>query len=411
MNVPAWLDCRQAVEVARTCGTPTFLYALSQLRAYYSLLAESMTRACDRPVDVFYAIKANANPRVIEALDEVGAYFEASTPGELDRLLALGITPNRIHFSGHVSAPVKERLSSGRFLVSAAHRWQLSQLLGLSQPYLGVRLGHPDGISQHYPLRMAHRASPEGKPLGMRLEDIWSLLTDEPTIKKRLSFVHQHVGGRMGRPQLGAFQDSVRRIVGLANELRRAGCPMALVNLGGGMDCAGTVQEHKDLCQLYAKAVAQGVRDLDPEIQRIAIEPGRMVVAAAGVLLARIVGLEAGTGDRPMALFLDTGYCMLSEGMRYGWSYAVVNCSAGARKAPIQMCSVYGEIAEPRDCFAVAHPVVAPHVGDVVAILQAGAYGYSEHACFHLRPSPQECFVADAAATYSRRTPTKDALL
>lgn len=384
--------------IADAVGTPTYVYSEAIVERQIGRLRDLVDGL---PVDLLYAMKANASPALLALVRDAGLGVDAVSPGELALALRLGFARDRVLFSANMmSDDEMEAAHAAGVLLNVG---ELSRLDAYGAAHPGadvcVRLNPGVGAGHH-----AHVVTAGDRTkFGIALDRIGDVLDVAARRGLRIVGLHQHIGSGILDPAL--FAPSLDALLGAADRFP----DLAFVNVGGGLG----VPYHPDEAEIDADAfrAVVGARlsafaARRPGV-RLRLEPGRFLVAQAGVLLARVTVVKAGarhfTGT-------DSGMNHLARPTVYGAYHGVANVTR-PDAAPVTT-TVTGNICETGDVFAEARDVPEPHVGDVLALLDAGAYGMAMASTYNLRPLPAEVLVR-ASGTWEtvRRRITPEALV
>jgi diaminopimelate decarboxylase len=353
---------------ARAC----WVYDLDQVAA-----RAARFRAAFAPlgVKVGYALKANALPALLRRLCEAGLAAEAGSLGELHAAALAGFGPADRVLNGNGRTPEEARFAAreGVHSVNADHIEELDLLQAAAAAAgssIRVALRVNPGIHTHGHAYVAtgHDEAKFGVAPAEAL-DAWAARSRWPAL--RVDGVHLHVGSQLLDPApLERAADTARE---LAAESARRGAPLGLVNLGGGfgVDYSGTAAEFP--LETYASRVASRMASLGVEW---VMEPGRWMVASAGVLLAEVLWVKRrgnGNGGARRFVVLAAGMNDLIRPALYGARHRVlpVRPRAGAESP----ATVVGPVCESADVFEREAMLPPLERGDVVALLDAGAYG------------------------------------
>jgi diaminopimelate decarboxylase len=382
---------RDAEEIARTSGTPTYAHDLVRVQEQALALRAALSGAGLRGV-VRLALKAQREPTLLAFLREhvpwVG--MDVCSPGEIGWALAQGWAPSEISYTGtNVSDRDLERVLASGVHVNVDLLSQLDRF-GRSAPgsQVGLRVNPGVGATAgggHASLYAGERPT----KFGILPERLGHAVETAGRHRLTIDTVHAHVGDGYLTPGLPVFDETVRRLAQVVVALRDAGHPVAEVNTGGGLgvpDAPG--DEPLDLAA-WAAVLA---RHLGPLDVLVGTEPGDFLVKECAVHLAEVVTVE----DRGGATFvgLDTGWNVMGEHFVYGANLPLVLCRA-ADAEPAARVTVSGNINEGDDVFGEDVPLPKVHEGDIVAALNVGSYNGSMTSAHCLREPAGTVFFED----------------
>jgi bifunctional diaminopimelate decarboxylase / aspartate kinase len=372
--VPWWASRRDALMSTLDEGSPRYVYAIDQVRAAAQRLLG--IGAVDR---WFYAMKANWHPDILRALVDEGFGIECVSVPELDAVRAAipSLAADRILFTPNF-APRKEyaeALRRGvRMTVDNLHPLQHwpevfaghEILLRLD---LGYGRGHHDKVV----------TGGSGSKFGLPLADVpqFRALAREHGV--RIVGIHAHLGS--GVLDADHFRETYAELASLADQFPDC----ARLNIGGGLGVPSRPDEHPLDLQALANLLAE-VRALYPQY-RVWMEPGRYLVADAGVLLARVTQIKR-KGETTY-VGIDAGMNSLIRPALYEAWHDIVNLTR-LGETPDTVCQIVGPICESSDFLGTNRRLVEPREGDVLLIAQGGAYGAAMASRYNLRePAPE----------------------
>ncbi len=384
-------------DVAARFGTPCYVYSRAaierQWRAFDTAFGQRAHLVC-------YATKANSTLAVLQVLARLGSGFDIVSVGELERVIAAGGDPARTVFSG-VGKRVDEmrralEVSIRCFNVeSEAELHQLNVVAGAmgkiapvalrvnpdvdpgTHPYISTGLRENKfGIAAEEALKLYHQAN--------RLPHL------------RITGVACHVGSQI--VTLAPFQDMAARMADLVREIKRAGLVVDHVDLGGGLGIQHDMEQPPQQAA-YVQALMDAFAGTDAELH---IEPGRAIVANAGVLLTRVEYLKQ-NGAKNFAVVDAAMNDLLRPALYRSW-HGIVPVQAGS-KAVEQRYDVVGPVCESADFLGLDRSL-AIAAGDLLAVTSAGAYGATMASNYNARPRPAEILVTGAVAHEIRRRET-----
>lgn len=373
--VPWWATRREELLKVLDGDSPKFVLAIDQVRhAARSLLAAMP--AVDR---WFYAMKANANPAALFALSEEGFGLECVSAAELDAVdSALPDLPiDRLLFTPNF-APRREyerALDMGvRVTIDNLHPLQHWPEMFRGQEIM-LRLDPGHGRGHHDKVVTGGAAS----KFGLALADVPEFKRLAREIGMRITGIHAHLGS--GILDTVHFHDTFAELASLAEQFPDC----ARVNIGGGLGVPSRPDEHPLDLEAVGQALAQ-VKALYPQF-RLWMEPGRFLVADAGVLLTTVTQVKR-KGDY-LYVGVDTGMNSLIRPALYDAWHQIVNLTRIGQPADA-VCEIVGPICETGDILGTHRRMPTPHEGDVLLIAQTGAYGTVMSSRYNLRePAPE----------------------
>ncbi|MDX1540636.1 MAG: diaminopimelate decarboxylase [Geminicoccaceae bacterium] len=372
-------------EIARSAGTPCWVYSSATMRerlgAFQSAFRGTRSTVC-------YAVKANGNLAVIRTLADQGAGADIVSAGELQRALAAGVPPERIVFSGvgKSAAEMAEALDAGigQFNVESVPELQaLSEVAASRRTRAPVALRiNPDVAADTHDKISTGRRQDKFGIAHDRAREAFELAAGLAGIE--VVGLHLHIGSQI--LSLAPFEAAYQRGLELVQTLRACGIPIRRLDLGGGFGVPYRGDAVLDL-EGYAALVRRLTAGLDLEL---VFEPGRFLVAEAGVLLARVLYVKE-EASRPVVV-LDAGMNNLIRPALYdAWHEILpVRQPDGPSTQPVD---VVGPVCETSDIFARERHLAPLAAGDLVAFLGAGAYGAVMASDYNSRPWAAEVLV------------------
>ncbi len=407
-RVSDW-DAERLSALADAHDTPLYVQDLDRVRENCERLL-----AAFRDADVRYAVKAHTGRAVLETVRGVGFDAECASAGEVDRALAAGFGGDRLHYTA-VNPPAKDL----DYVVDVAG----------SEPGLTVTVGAVDTLDRlaerGYDGRVCLRVNPgvgAGHHEKVRTgaaakfgvpDDRAAAVAREASGRFDVVGIHAHAGSGIDPDQLDAHRELVSRMGDLARSLvnpRIDGedtpdpIDLEYVDVGGGF---GVPYREEDPA-LDLPAVADATRGALGDVPgaTLAIEPGRYVVADAGVLLTRVNTVKP-TPDGTV-VGVDAGMTDLLRPAMYDAYHPIRNLGGGddrepPAERPVTPVTVAGPICETGDTLCRDRPLARPARGDRLAVGIAGAYGYEMTSQYNSRPRPAEVALSDGDARVARR--------
>jgi diaminopimelate decarboxylase len=391
-----------ALELAKKYGTPLYVIDEMRVRDNYQRVHQAFSQEY-ADFQIFYAAKANTNLAVMRILEQEGSGIDAVSPGEIYTALLAGFQPDRILFTGNnvTTQELKYALDAGVRMME-----RLAELPGAEGTKISFRVnpmvgaGHHDhcitggelskfGIMEHEAVEVYQKAQDLGfKPVG----------------------IHTHIGSGILDPE--PFKLAVEVLMDVAGRVHKdAGVIFEFIDFGGGLGIPYTPEEPVlDIKQFASEIVALYMNKLqehDIDNPTMCIEPGRYIVGDAAYLLARVNTVKQ---SYRKFVGVDAGFNTLLRPTMYG-SYHHILVADKPEAAPTQNIDVAGNVCESGDLFARDRPLPEIKEGDVLSIMNAGAYAFSMGSQYNSRPLPAEVIVREGKTDVIRERETYADLL
>ncbi|MBI4887364.1 MAG: diaminopimelate decarboxylase [Acidobacteria bacterium] len=383
--------------------TPVYIYSARAIRDAYRAIDAAFV---SHPHAIHYALKANSTLAIVRLLRSLGSRVDANSGGEIDVALRAGHAPAEIVFTGvgKTRAELERAIALGVGAINAESAGELDRIAALAsaqgrEARVALRVNPDIDAGSHPNISTGLRINKFGVPL-QDARAIYRARRGRPGL--RAVGVHVHIGSQI--TTVDPLRRAARIVATLALELRDDGIALEHVDVGGGLGIAYDGQPIIGPAE-YAGAVI-------PEIQRagvpLLLEPGRAVVGRAGALVARVVDTKQYPDGRRFAV-LDAGMGELLRPALYGSYHEIVPIRP--RLLPASAWDVVGPICESSDVFARERLLPPLEVDDLVAILDAGAYGAVMASNYNRHLLPPEVLVEDGRFTVIRRRQTMDDVL
>jgi diaminopimelate decarboxylase len=404
----AYLDGRLCVdglpldEVVADAGTPAYVYALDAVAAAYRRVAAAFAPIGGR---VLYAVKANSNLAVLATLARRGAGFDVVSGGELLRVLRAGGDPAATVFASVGKTEEELALAVGHGVtvhVESADELAALQAVasGLGRPArFAIRVNPDVEVDTHASIQTGHDEAKFGVPVAVAHELLArSAHGGLPGLHP--VGVHVHVGSQLPDPV--GMAAGARVGLEVLEAGRAAGLALDWLDVGGGLpvDYAGGSSPGPEPFAAALRPVVAG------KGVRLGIEPGRALVARAGALVARVLYRKHRSAGR--MLVVDTGMHHLLRPALYQAVHRILPVVPAVPTGPTE---VVGPICESTDVLAAAADLPDLRPGDLVAIMDAGAYGMTMASNYNSQPRPAELVVEGGNARVARRRETWGELL
>jgi len=393
--------------IAREVGTPAYVYSLATLKRHFQVFDQAFAKV---PHIVCFSVKANSNLALLRAFAKQGSGFDIVSGGELFRALKAGGDPKKIVFSGvgKKKDEIEYALNTGILMFNVESDEELSALdeiaggIGKKAP-ISLRV-NPDVDPQTHPyISTGMKKAKFGVDIKKSLE----------TYKKAVALknidvvgVDCHIGSQL--TSLTPFVDALAKVREyldrvLAGELKKEGAQIRYLDLGGGLGI-NYHDETPPLPEDYAKAIIRGLEGLDV---MLILEPGRVIVGNAGLLLTEVQYLKE--TDTKRFVIVDGGMNDLIRPALYG-SYQAIQPVVETQAEKV-VADVVGPICESGDFFAKDREIGRPRRGDLLAVMSAGAYGFTMASNYNSHPKPPEVLVDGDKYYVVRKRETFDDLI
>jgi diaminopimelate decarboxylase len=393
--------------IAREVGTPAYIYSLATLKRHYKVFDQAFVKV---PHIVCFSVKANSNLALLRTFAKEGSGFDIVSGGELFRALKAGGDPKKIVFSGvgKKRQEIEYALNTGILMFNVESEQELIVLdeiaaaAGKKAP-ISLRV-NPDVDPQTHPyISTGMKKAKFGVDIKKSLE----------TYKKAVTLanidvvgVDCHIGSQL--TSVTPFVDALAKVREyldrvLAGEMKKEGGEIRYLDLGGGLGI-NYHDETPPLPEEYANAIVQGLEGLNVTL---ILEPGRVIVGNAGILLTEVQYIKE--TETKTFVIVDGGMNDLIRPALYG-SYQAIQ-PVMKNNAETIVADVVGPICESGDFFAKDREITRPKRGDLLAVMSAGAYGFTMASNYNSHPKPPEVLVDGDKYYVVRRRETLDDLI
>lgn len=365
-------------------GTPAYVYSRATLTRHFRVMTEALG---NHPHLICYAVKANANLAVLNVLARLGSGFDIVSGGELARVLQAGGDPAKVVFSGvgKRTAELEHALSVGIRCFNVESIAELERLDRIARAHgvaapVSLRV-NPDVDAQTHPYIATGLKDNKFGIAIAEAEAAYARAAESPGI--RVVGVDCHIGSQLTKT--APFVDALDRVLQLVDRLAEQGIALQHLDVGGGLGIRYRDETPPDPAE-YAAALRErlGGRTLE-----LILEPGRVLVGNAGILLTRVEYLKT-QSERQFAI-VDAGMTdLLRPALYQAWQEIVT-----VREHPDRPEAVYdvvGPVCETADFLGKARPLRIAE-GDLLAVRSAGAYGFVMASQYNARPRPPELLV------------------
>ena len=393
--------------IAEAVGTPVYVYSSATLARHFTVLRDALVQAGLREPLIAFAVKANSNVAVLRTLAGLGAGADVVSEGEIRRALAAGVPPERIVFSGvgKTEAEIAFALETGVAEINVESEPELKLI-----DAVGQRLGRRAAVAIRVNPDVeagGHAKIATGKAenkFGVSFAEAERLYANASNMAgvKALG-VACHIGSQI--TDLAPMEAAFRKMRGLVERLRAEGLSVERLDLGGGLGVPYFNQPEPPGPQAYAAMIARVMEGLDVQF---AFEPGRVIAANAGVLVARVEHIHERPEGRRF-LVLDAAMNDLVRPAMYDAYHDIRPLKP--RPGPPVTYDVVGPVCETGDTFTRDRPLPPLEPGDLVAFMSAGAYGAAMASEYNSRPLVPEVLVKGEQWAVVRPRPTYEEML
>ena len=391
--------------LAEEIGTPFYCYSTATLERHYKVMQEAF-KGTDHMI--CYAVKANSNQAVIRTMAELGAGMDVVSEGELRRALQAGVPARKIVFSG-VGKTAREMalaLKEGIACFNVESEPEL-ELLSEVAKRVGQRASvsirvNPDVDARTHAKISTGKAENKFGISYKRASDVYARAADLPAID--VVGIDMHIGSQI--TELEPFEQAFRLMADLATQLKAEGHNIRHLDLGGGLGVPyrGTndVPPHPDE---YAAMVKRTLGHLN---LKYVLEPGRMIVGNAGILVSRVIYVK--DGDEKHFVIQDAAMNDLIRPTLYDAYHEIIPVEEAVTNSTM-LADVVGPVCETGDYLAKGRKLPKLEAGDLLATMTAGAYGAVQAGSYNTRPLVPEVLVKDGKWALIRPRQTYEELI
>lgn len=371
------------VEKFKAIQTPFYYYDVELLKETLSIVT---TEAGKYGYHVHYAVKANANPRILSVISEFGLGADCVSGGEIKAALEAGFPANKIVYAGVGKADWEINLGLDNdifcFNVESAAELQIINELAIAKnkiASIALRINPEVDAHTHAKITTGMK---ENK-FGINLSQLGHVLSEIGSLKNiKLIGIHCHIGSQI--TDISAFRGLVIRVNEIQEEFEARGIQIPNLNFGGGL---GIDYYHPNHLPIPAFdnyfAVFKKLLQLRPG-QQVHFEPGRSVVANCGTLISKVLYVKE--GETKKFAILDAGFTELIRPAMYEAYHRIENISSDEE---VEIYDVVGPICESSDVFGKDIELNKAHRGDLIALRSAGAYGEVMASQYNCRQLPK----------------------
>jgi diaminopimelate decarboxylase len=375
-------------DLAAAVGTPFYCYSTATLERHYRVFSEAFA---GEKILICYALNANSNQSVLRTLAKLGAGADVVSGGELNRALAAGIPSQKIVFSGvgKTEAELRAALASDILCINIESEPELELLSRLAveagrTARISVRVNPDVDAGTHAKISTGKSENKFGIPL-IHARAVYARAARMPGIA--ITGADMHIGSQI--IDLARMETAFRILADFVQTLRADGHDISHIDFGGGLGIPYYMdREAPPAPDAYAAMVNRVTHNLGCTLM---FEPGRMIVGNAGILVARVIYVKRGEGKN--FVIIDAAMNDLIRPTLYEAHHDILPVKQAAAGAPTMVADVVGPVCETGDYLALDRTLVEPKVGDLLAIMTAGAYGAVQSGTYNTRALVAEVLV------------------
>ena len=392
--------------LAAEVGTPFYCYSTATLERHYRVFAGAFA---DVDALVCYAMKANSNQAVLKTFAKLGAGMDVVSEGELRRARAAGVPASKITFSGvgKTAREISYALDENIHCFNVESEPELERLSALASARgatasIAIRVNPDVDAKTHAKISTGKSENKFGVPIS-RAREVYARAAARPGI--HVSGVDMHIGSQI--TDLAPFDDAFTLLAEFVTLLRSDGHVIDHLDLGGGLGVPyrddNEPPPHPDA---YAAIIKNRTRHLDA---KLVLEPGRLLVANAGILVTEVIYVKEGEGKT--FVIVDAAMNDLIRPTLYEAYHAVWPVREPGPATPRMIADIVGPVCESGDYLALNRDLPVLRTGDLVAIMSAGAYGAVQAGTYNTRPLVPEVLVRNNTHAIIRPRPTYEEMI
>lgn len=401
-NSQLFFDNISVHDIAVQFGTPTYAYSAQKILDNYKSYVNAFKKFSPT---ICYAVKACSNINILRLLSAAGSGFDCVSEGEHRRVRIADQNNDQIVVSGvgKTNSEIDYYLKNNTKHINAEsveeiHRINQIALSNNIKAKIGIRINPDVKSNTHDKITTGTKENKFGIHFDDLEQSMESILLLKNIVVESISF---HIGSQI--TELDDYKHSYKKMSNIIYQLLNKGLPLKNINIGGGVGIS--YQDQKTIClenmaKLYQETLSQ-------YNLKLIIEPGRSLVGNAGILISRIIGIKNSKVAKPF-IFIDAGMNDLLRPAIYGSYHKIV--PEKIKHCAKTLFRVAGPICESSDIFENNYLSETPEEGDIVAILDAGAYCFSMSSNYNSRTLPCEVMILNGEMRLIRQRQTLEDL-
>ena len=374
-------------DLAARLGTPLYIYSARTLRRHYRVLSEAF-KGTDSLI--CFAMKALSNLSILKLFGDLGAGFDIVSVGELMRCIRAGADPGKIVFSGvgKTDEEIEAALKAKILMINVESRPELHRVSAVARRInmpapVSLRVNPDLDPGTHPHISTGHRDSKFGIPLS-QVNEYYAEARGLKNLE--LAGLSTHIGSQI--TETAPFAEAGEKVAKIVSDLRKQSIALKYLDLGGGLGIP--YQEEPPTPAQYSAALLGPLRNIG---LKIIIEPGRLLVGNAGILVTKVLYVKE--TDVKRFVVVDGAMNDLIRPVLYEAYHDIVPV-ARRNGGDRQTADVVGPVCESGDFFARERDLPAVDSGDLLAVMSAGAYGFVMASNYNSRPRAAEVLINGA---------------
>lgn len=405
INGQLYCDKVPLKEIAGKVGTPCYVYSRELIEKRFDDYKQAFS---SMPHLICFAFKANSNPAICNLVARRGAGADVVSGGELEIALRVGVPADKIVFSGVGKTDLEIELALKKDIKmfnveSLAEAERIDAVAGMigKKARVALRVNPDVEFQTHDYIATGRKAT----KFGIDIEDAkeaFEKVAAMPNVE--VIGIHAHIGSQLLATK--PFADSAQRLKDLMFELKDEGIDFKNINIGGGLGISYTDEDPDIAITSLAEAVQPVVSDLGCEL---IIEPGRSIVGPTGVLVTSVLYTKQ-SGGKNFAI-VDAAMNDLLRPSLYTAYHEIMTLKEAGNDSGDTLYDVVGPVCETGDFFARDRELPVLNRGEMIALMDAGAYGFTMASNYNTRPKPPEVLVNSDSYKIVRARETLDDML
>ncbi len=400
------LYCEQVPvsRIAKELGTPCYIYSYSTLVRHFRVYDSAFKNI---PHVIAFAMKANSNLAILRLMAKEGSGVDIVSGGELFRALKAGVPPAKIVFAGVGKNPeeIRDALKADILMFNVESSAELHAINDVAaalgrKARVALRI-NPDIDPKTHPYISTGLKKSKFGIAADRALDEFKLASSLGHIE--VVGVHAHIGSQL--TEVTPFVESLKKVIALIETLKKQGINVRYLNIGGGLGITYS-DEKPPLPQELADAVFPLVKDLG---LTLVMEPGRVIVGNAGILVTQALYLKEGETKR--FVIVDAAMNDLIRPSLYGAYHEIRPLTEAATHRTKHQVDVVGPVCESGDFLAKDRALADVKPGELLAVMSAGAYGFVMSSNYNSRPRVPEALIKDGEIHVIRERETYNDLV